>query len=240
EDLDMLRRIGVRSDKLHLLGNGVDLGRFDPDAVPADSRAALRREWGVPADAIVCGAVGRLVHEKGYRDLFGAARLLRDASPEVHFVIVGPRDDAKSDALSAAEIDRARQEPNVHMVGARDDVEACYTAFDMYALASYREGFPRSAMEAAAMSLPVVATNIRGCRQVVDHGRTGLLVEAHDADALAGAVGEIAADASHRGRMAVAGREKALKEFDDRRCIDVTLAVYDDLCGRSSRRRAVA
>jgi glycosyltransferase involved in cell wall biosynthesis len=229
EDIDVLRRIGVRPDKLNLLGNGVDLKRFEPATVPAGTRTRLRREWGVPDDAVVCGVVGRLVHEKGYREIFAAARLLRSTAPDVHFVVVGPRDEHKGDALTEAEIEQAGREPNVHLVGSRDDMEACYSAFDLYALASYREGFPRSAMEAAAMGLAVVATNIRGCRQVVDDGRTGRLVPVQDAPALAAAIAEVAGDTARRSLMAAAGREKARKEFDDRRCIDVTLAVYERL-----------
>ena len=88
-------------------------------------------------------------------------------------------------------------------------MEACYAAFDLYVLASYREGFPRSAMEAAAMGLPVVATNIRGCRQVVDDGRTGRLVPVRDAAAIADAVVEIASDDELRHKMGLAAREKA-------------------------------
>jgi glycosyltransferase involved in cell wall biosynthesis len=240
EDMDVLARIGVRREKLHLLGNGVDLTRFSADAVPDGARDQLRREWGVPADAIVCGVVGRLVQEKGYREVFAAAEQLRATHPDLHFVVVGPQDEQKGDALTAADIERAGRAPNMHLVGARNDMEACYSAFDLYALASYREGFPRSAMEAAAMELPVVATNIRGCRQVVDHGRTGLLVPAHDARALASAIAEIAADPARRANMAAAAREKALKEFDDRRCIDVTLGVYEQLLRGSSRSEVAA
>lgn len=233
EDIDVLRRIGVPQQKLHLLGNGIDLSRFDVDAVPVGVRAQLRREWGLPDDAVVCGVVGRLVHEKGYRDVFRAAEILRGSGSNVHFVVIGPRDDQKGDALSAAEIERAGREDNVHLVGARSDMEACYAAFDLYALASYREGFPRSAMEAAAMELPVVATDIRGCRQVVEHGRTGLLVPPRDPSALARAVDDIARDSATRAQMAAAGREKARKEFDDQRCIDITLAVYEQLLRRA-------
>ena len=108
---------------------------------------------------------------------------------------------------------------------------SCYAAFDLYALASYREGFPRSAMEAAAMGLPVVATDIRGCRQVVDDGRNGLLVPAHDAGALAAAIRTLATDPVRRSEMAGAGRAKARADFDQQRCIDVTLHAYESLLG---------
>src|SRR5262245_61539821 len=107
EDLPVLRRLGIPGEKLHLLGNGIDLERFDPAAVEPGSREALRREWNLDDDAVVCGVVGRLVWEKGYREVFEAARLLRDRAPALHFVIVGPTDDAKGNALTAADMDAA-------------------------------------------------------------------------------------------------------------------------------------
>jgi glycosyltransferase involved in cell wall biosynthesis len=232
EDIPVLRRLGVPSNKLHLLGNGIDLERFDPDRTDSHARAALRREWNIPDDAVVCGAVGRLVAEKGYRELFNAATVLRNAAPQLHFVIVGPVDADKADALGAADIAAAQELGNVHFAGERTDIERCYTAFDMYALASYREGFPRSAMEAAAMGLPIVATNIRGCRQVVDDGVTGHLVPARDAFALASAIHDLAETPHLLAKMGSAAREKARKEFDQQRCVDITLGVYEELLGR--------
>ena len=100
---------------------------------------------------------------------------------------------------------------------------------DLFVLASHREGFPRAAMEAAAMGLPVVATDIRGCRQVVDDGLTGRLVPVADASALARVVGDLAAAPEVRRAMGRAGRVKAAQEFDQRRCIDITLALYREL-----------
>jgi hypothetical protein len=99
-------------------------------------------------------------------------------------------------------------------------------AMDVYVLASYREGFPRSAMEAAASGLPIIATDIRGCRQVVDHDRTGLLVPVCDARALAAAVGRLATDPALRARMRDAALAKARAEFDDRRQVQITLDTY--------------
>jgi len=104
---------------------------------------------------------------------------------------------------------------------------------DIYVLASYREGFPRSAMEAAAMRLPIVATDVRGCRQVVEPGTTGLLVPPRDPAGLADAIAALAVDTERRLRMGAAGREKALREFDQQRCIDLTLSVYRSLIAGS-------
>src|SRR5690606_26610821 len=91
---------------------------------------------------------------------------------------------------------------------------------------SHREGFPRSAMEAAAMGLPVVATDIRGCREVVEDGVTGRLVPVADRDALAGALQDLVRDPAARRRMGGAGRRKALRQFDVDRVVARTLGVY--------------
>jgi glycosyltransferase involved in cell wall biosynthesis len=111
---------------------------------------------------------------------------------------------------------------------------------DLFVLASHREGFPRAAMEAAAMGVPIVATNIRGCRQVVHDGVTGLLVPVHDAHALAGAIRQLAADGERRRGFGRAAREKARREFDQQRCIDITLETYRRLMKKHSASRDVS
>jgi glycosyltransferase involved in cell wall biosynthesis len=232
EDLTVLRRLRVPRERLHLLGNGVDLGRFSPDRADPTARSTIRAAWGVGPDEVLLGAVGRLVHEKGLAELVEAARVLRTGSPAARLVVVGPTDDAKGDAVSAA--DRAAGErAGVIFAGRRDDMVDVYSAFDAYVLASHREGFPRSAMEAAAMALPVVATDIRGCREVVEPGVTGLLVPVRDGRALADALTRLVDDPTGRAAMGVAGRRKALRQFDQRRVIDRTLAVYDRLLAGS-------
>jgi glycosyltransferase involved in cell wall biosynthesis len=234
EDLAVLRRLGLRKCKLRLLGNGVDLRRFDPQR-HTGARAELRAELGFAPETVVVGLVGRLVREKGYREVFAAASHLRSRHPDVRFMVVGPADGDKRDALSSRELDRAAAN-GVIFLGARHDVERLYTAMDLYVLASYREGFPRSAMEAAAMGLPIVATDIRGCREVVDPGTTGLLVPVRDHDALTRAVEALVEDPARRGRMGKAARRKAVREFDDRRQVTITLDVYERLIAGSRRR----
>ena len=235
EDLRLLSRLGVPRDRLHLLGNGVDLERFRPGRLDAGRRAALRQGFGAGPDDVVVGAVGRLVAEKGYPELFAAAAELARVTPRIRLVVVGPDDPDKADALDPGTVSAAR-EAGVRFLGNRDDVEDLYGAFDCYVLASHREGFPRSAMEAAASGLPVVATDIRGCRQVVSYGETGLLVPVGDGRALAGALAALAGDPARRAAMGTAGRAKAEREFDQRQVIAKTLAVYDELLGRHSAR----
>src|ERR1700679_500311 len=131
---------------------------------------------GIDADATVVGIVARLVWEKGFAELFDAAARLRRTHPELVFVVVGGTDPAKADGISSEEVAVASRQGHFVFAGERDDVEDIYPAFDLFVLPSHREGFPRSAMEAAATGLPIVATDIRGCRQAVTDGRTGLLV----------------------------------------------------------------
>jgi glycosyltransferase involved in cell wall biosynthesis len=227
EDLPVLRRLGIPARKLHLLGNGVDLTRFDPER-HGTARRATRDELGIRDDEVVVGLVGRLVREKGYREVFAAARQVVAEHPRVRFVVVGPTDLDKADAITQAELDEAAA-GGVTFLGMRDDVERLYRAMDLYVLASHREGFPRSAMEAAAMGLPIVATDIRGCRQVVDDGGTGHLVPVGDVPALSRAIGDLVGHRERRATMGAAARTKALEAFDDRRQIAITSSVYEQL-----------
>jgi glycosyltransferase involved in cell wall biosynthesis len=235
EDVDVLRRLRVPVRKLVLLGNGIDLERFGP-STDALGRDRVRSELGVSSDTLVVGLVGRLVWQKGLRELFDAAAMLRDRFPEVVFVVVGPLDGDKADGLGPADVDAARALGNVVFLGRRDDVEELYHGFDLFVLPSYREGFPRSAMEAAASGVPVIASDVRGCRQVVDDGVTGLLVPVRDAAALAAAVEELGRDAPRRRVMGEAALEKAVAEFDDRRVVQTTLDVYERLLQHRHRR----
>lgn len=233
EDQATLRRLRVPADRLTVLGNGIDLERFDPRTVPAGDRAAARRELGATADDdVVVGLVGRLVREKGYPDVFDAAARLRPSFPQLRVAVVGPDEPHKADALTTADR-RAAERAGVRFLGARDDVVRLYAGMDIHVLASHREGFPLTPMEASAMGVPVVATDVRGCRQAVDHGATGLLVRARDPAALAAAIARLAADPAERHRLGAAARRKALESFDHRRSIDVVLATYERLLARA-------
>ena len=235
EDLSTLAALRVPTDRLHLLGNGIDLERFAPGPKAQAARRRIRAELGVDDATVVVGAVGRLVWEKGYRELFAAAGLLRRRCSEVTVVVAGPDEPEKADGISAAAL-AAAESSGVRFLGHRSDVEDLYAAFDMYVLASYREGFPRSAMEAAAMGLPVVATDIRGCRQVVEHGSTGLLVPPRDAAALTDALARLAGDPGLRAAMGSAAVAKAQRDFDQRQVIATTLTVYEELLERKAHR----
>ena len=230
EDLRWARRLRLaRKGRSHLLGNGTDTGHFDPARVPAERAAALRRELGLPADALVVGAVGRLVVEKGYRELFAAARAVRRADPRVLFLAVGAPDLEKADAITEAELDRAAGD--VLVTGWRDDVRDLLAVMDVFVLASWREGMPRSAIEAAAMGKALVLTDIRGCREVARNGREALLVPPRDPAALARAIARLAADPALRRRLGTAARSRARERFSEAEVAERVVDHYRRLTG---------
>jgi glycosyltransferase involved in cell wall biosynthesis len=232
EDLDLLvrRRIN-RPARTRLLGNGIDLDRFAPGAVDPKDRTAVRDEVGAGPDAVVVGMVGRMVAEKGYPELFAAAEQLDD---RYVVVAIGPDDPEKADAVTREQM-AAAEKAGVVFLGQRDDVDRLYAAMDLFVLPSHREGFPRAAMEAAATGLPIVATDVRGCRQVVADGVTGLLVPVRDPDSLARAVSELGDDAERRRTMGEAAAHRARDEFDERRVVDIVLSTYREVAIRRGR-----
>jgi glycosyltransferase involved in cell wall biosynthesis len=151
--------------------------------------------------------------------------------------VVGPEEPSKADRLDEGLVARARAD-GVVFHGEGRDMPSIYAAFDVFVLASYREGVPRSVIEAQGMERPAVATDIRGCREVVDDGATGVLVPAGDDQALAPAIERLAADAELRGRMGAAGRVRMLEGFDEERVVERTLDVYRRLLARDRSRNA--
>ncbi len=238
EDLELLRRLHlVRPSRARLLGNGVDLTRFDRARVDrarvgTHVRAAIRSELHVRDDQIVVGIVGRLVAEKGYPELFEAMRELGD---EYVLAAVGPIDAEKPDALPAS-VREAAERDGVRFLGMRTDVDALYRGMDLFALPSHREGFPRAAMEAAAMGLPLVVTDVRGCREVVDDGVNGFLVPVRDASSLAKAIRRLGEDPVLRGQMGAESARIARDRFDEQQVVRIVLDTYTDLAARKGRR----
>jgi glycosyltransferase involved in cell wall biosynthesis len=206
-----------------LLGNGIDLTRFRQDGTSVVRRETIRASLGIPAGQVTVGTVGRLVSEKGYMELIAAAEILGDG---IATLAVGPEDPYKSDALPPSILARARS-AGVRLLGQRDDVHHLYRAMDIFVLASHREGMPRAAMEASASGIPVVATDIRGCREVVDDGVTGVLVPQKDVNSLVAAIRRLAGDPGLRRRMGAAGARRAQLEFDEDRVVRVVMKTYE-------------
>lgn len=218
EDLAWARRLHVtRPGRSLHLGNGIDLSAFAPDPGDPERVRKLRAELGIGEDELVVGTVGRMVMEKGYAELFEAAELVCARVPRVRFLAVGEPDAQKRDALTPDVIERA--EDHVVFTGWREDVADLMALMDVFVLPSWREGLPRSAIEAAATGLPLVLTDIRGCREVARDGVEGFLVPVRDPVRLADAIVRLVEDPELRRRMGVAARKRAEDRFDERRVV---------------------
>lgn len=213
-------------DKIKWLGNGIDVQRFDRRRLDPARSAALRQELGLPFDAPVIGFVGRLVKEKGIVELLQAMQTIVQQRPTVRLLLVGPIDSHKPDALTPAVARQVGLAEHCIFTGLRNDMPELYALMDLFAMPSHRESFPRSPMEASAMGLPCIVTDISGCRETVEHQQNGLLVPLGDVEALAGAASTLLARPELAGQMGARGRQMAEERFDERLVFQRVKAEY--------------
>lgn len=208
----------ARRDRMTIIGNGVDLVRFrQPDA---SERSAIRAELAVPHDAVLVMTTARMIREKGVLDLAAAAYELRDRT-NVHFALVGGALPSDRDVVTAELDDHpvtSRLGSRWRRLDHREDVARLLRAADIFVLPSHREGLPRSIIEALATGLPVIATDLPGCRELVDDA-AGQLVPVGDARALADAISALAEDRARRVRLGLHARELAATRHDERRIL---------------------
>lgn len=192
--------------------NGVDaMGRYNPTHFNAEVGQATRRLYGIPTDALVVGFVGRIVQDKGITELVAAWNVLREEFPHLHLFVVGPFEPQDPVPLDVAQ--QLRQDARIHLTGLINNTSPLYAAMDILTLPTYREGFPNTPLEAAAMQLPVVATRIPGCIDAVQDGVTGTLVPPRNAEALTAALRMYLQQPKLRRQHGQAGCDRVLKSF---------------------------
>ncbi len=219
-------------EKLVVLGhgsaNGVDAEcRFNPELHTDADRTAYRGRYGVPEGARVLTFVGRLVGDKGIRELVEAWEVLRARYQDLHLILAGPIE--ARDAVPADVLQRLIDDSRAHLPGLVTDVNEVLSITDLLVLPSYREGLPTAPLEAAAMGVPVVATTIPGCVDAVDDGVTGTLVPPRNVDALRQAIERYLDDPQLRHRHGTAGRERVRREFRQESVWDAIYREYDRL-----------
>ncbi|MCF7768369.1 glycosyltransferase family 4 protein [Achromobacter pulmonis] len=217
-DRDLLQSLGaVRDEQVVLIrGAGVDLDQYR--ALPEP-----------PAPPVVVTMVARLLRDKGVREFVQAARLLRERGVDVSMQLVGGVDAGNPASATPAEVQAWQREGCVQALGERSDVPQLYAASHIAVLPSYREGLPKSLIEAAACARAVVTTDVPGCRDAIDPGKTGLLVPVRDPQALADAIARLADDQALRQAMGTAGRALAEREFNIERVARLHVELYDTL-----------
>ncbi len=221
----------VPADRVLAIGNGVDPAIFDPGLFP--DRKAVRQDLGIPDDAFVVGMIGRQVKEKGVVEFLRSAIILAEQIPRLSVLLVGERLPSDHAADVEAELTQARQAlgKNLITTGMREDIPSLLSAMDVFCMPSYREGMPRTIIEAMMMSKPVVATDIRGSREEVVHEQTGLLVPVGDIPALAAAIQRMIEAPVWAISLGAAGRKRALELYDERNVVNLQI----DRIGEAAR-----
>jgi glycosyltransferase involved in cell wall biosynthesis len=215
DDARLVIQLGVPRPCLRLIpGSGVDLRRFYPVDEPP----------GVPV--VVFPA--RLLIDKGVREFVQAARLLKQRGVAARFVLAGEPDLLNPASVTPSQVAAWVREEHVEHLGWVTNMPNLLAKAHVVCLPSYREGMPKSLLEAAAAGRAVVTSDVPGCRDAVRHGENGLLVPAGDVEALAAALARVIADPALRRQLGARGRERAVEEFGVDKVVQRTLSLYRD------------
>lgn len=225
DDVSLFTQAGlVKPEHVRLIpGSGVNCRVFTPRTT-MDHPAALRVL--LPA---------RLLWDKGIAEYVQAARTLRSGGSDIRFLVAGMPDPGNPASIPETTVRGWVAEGVIDWLGHVEDMPALFRSVDAVVLPSYREGLPKGLIEAGACALPLVTTDVPGCREVVTNERDGLLVPARDAGALASAISRLARDPDLRRRLGAAARETAMAKFDELQVIARTMDVYRELLPGSFR-----
>jgi glycosyltransferase involved in cell wall biosynthesis len=230
-----LYRIAFRGSSTVFFQNDEDLGQFVRERIVAPGKARLLPGSGidlarfVPGEARTDGPftflmIGRLLWDKGVGEYVEAARIVRRAIPDARFRLLGPLDVANRTAVGRADVEKWVGEGLIDYLGEADDVRPHIADSDCIVLPSYREGLPRTLLEGAAMAKPLIATDVPGCRALVEHGLNGRLCAVRDSGALAAAMLDVAAlSPGERAALGAAGRAKVEAGYGEDRVASLYL-----------------
>ena len=212
---------GITRKPIKVLGygncRGIDLDRFDPTLPEIQAEAAKLRK----PEVFTFIAIGRLVGDKGINELVAAFSRLNRELPATRLILVGPQ-EKELDPLSPATLSEIESNPAIEAVGNQADVRPWLAAADCHVLASYREGFPNVVIEAGAMGLPQIVTDINGANEIIINGRNGVIVPPKNADAIHASMSRMATDPAFRSVLAANARPLIASRYEQsyvRRCL---------------------
>ena len=218
DDMELFSASGlVQSNRICLIrGSGVDINRFKPTPEPESTE-------------IVMILVARMLWDKGIAEFVEAIRLLKQQALPIRALLVGFSDKENQACIPESQLHAWQQDGLVEWLGKRDDVPSIMAGSNIVVLPSYREGLPKSLLEAAASGRAIVATDVPGCREIVRHGINGLLVPPKDADALASALKKLLGNGKMRQQLGEAGRDMVEQDFSEDIVVQETMMVFRSL-----------
>ncbi len=223
DDVELFRRTGLATPEgiRLILGSGVDCNRFSPVEQARERTSGLKVL--LPA---------RLLWDKGIAEFVEAARQLKNTGRNIDFLLAGEPDKGNPAAVPEEQVAGWQHDGLLQWLGHVEDMPGLYRTVDLVVLPSYREGLPKGLIEACACGLPIITTDVPGCREVVANGENGLLIPIKAPGALADAIAMLDDNVDLRVHMGANARKKALAEFDERIILQQTLSVYSELLRR--------
>ena len=220
------------ASKLKVIGkgstNGIDTGFFNPEKFSEQENSDLRSQLNIPQEDIVFIFIGRLVGDKGINELVSAFEKLQENFEHTSLLLVGNYEEAL-DPLKKSTIEIISKHPKIIEAGYQDDVRPFLSCADVLSFPSYREGFPNVVMQAGAMGLPAIVTNINGCNEIIEDGKNGLIIPVRDKNALLKAMEKMLKDSASRKHMHSKAREIIVDNYERREVWELLLKEYKTL-----------
>lgn len=208
------------------ISNGIDIdNKFNVDKLPKSINTSLRDKYGIQKNDVVVSFIGRLVKEKGILDLLESINYLN--AQNVKFLIIGSLPQGERDTETLKLLEEYKNNKNIIFTGQVTNVNELLYMSDIFCLPSYREGMPRSIIEAMAMKNAVIATNIRGSREEVIHGKTGYLCNTNSSKEIASCIDDLVENKDKINEFKENGLERARRLYDENKVIEKQLNVFE-------------
>lgn len=218
--------------KLKVIGkgstNGIDTDFFNPEKFSEKEKLELRLQLNIPKEDVVFIFIGRLVGDKGINELVSAFEKLQENFGNISLLLVGNYEEAL-DPLKKSTIEVIANHPKIIEAGYQDDVRPYLFCTDVLSFPSYREGFPNVVMQAGAMGLPAIVTNINGCNEIIEDGKNGLIIPVRNENALLNAMEKMLKDPASRKHMHSKAREIIVDNYERREVWELLLKEYKTL-----------
>jgi glycosyltransferase involved in cell wall biosynthesis len=206
-------------NKLKVIGNGssngIDTDHFSPEAIPAETGCALKEKIGIKNTDIVFCFIGRMVKDKGVEELIKAFLINFETNKNIKLILVGPF-EKQLDPLTSETENTILHHPNIHFAGFQKEVRPYFSIADIFVFPSYREGFPNVLMQAGAMGLPCIVSNINGCNEIIEHNVNGLVIPVKNTQAIADAMSQLAENSAQRKQMASVARDMIIARYNQK------------------------
>jgi glycosyltransferase involved in cell wall biosynthesis len=219
-------KLVIQGKEALIRSSGLDIDSFVDNVQSEKKENELKKEFGIES-SIVVTMITRVVKDKGVFEFLESARQVRQTNQNIKFILVGPLDENSSQAIRRTVIDRYRED--VLYVGKRDDIPTLLSIADIFVFPSYREGFPRVLLEAAAFKLPIVTTNVPGCREVVTHDYNGFLVKPRNIGELSDAIVDLTKSSEKRKIMGGRSYNYVKKHFDLSVVVEAYSKMYTEI-----------